>query len=69
MASMRGKWCGCGAPDDCYCHEDCSPGSEVGMCDECAAEWQATVDEDRAIALVMMVTGCDWHTALEALGI
>jgi hypothetical protein len=45
------RYCGCGIPGDCQCHEDCGPreGCAFHMW-----EWQATRDEDHAEALAML---------------
>lgn len=51
MGQYKSRYgCNCGAPDDCYCHEDCS--GENG-CAAHVAEWRESIVEDHAEAILI----------------
>lgn len=58
LGEYRARYgCACGAPDDCYCHEDCS-----GL-EGCAAhveEYRASIVEDHAEAILLDIQRQLW---------
>jgi len=49
--------CRCGAPDDCYCHEDCSG---LEGCEQHVAEYREMIVEDHAEAILMDIQRDLW---------
>jgi hypothetical protein len=57
-ARIRIREChGCGVPGDCYCHENCNSNDPASLCNECAADWQVSRDDDHRDALTMQARG------------
>lgn len=50
--------CRCGAPDDCYCHEDCT--GDQG-CAQHVAEWRESIVEDHAEAILLDIQRELWR--------
>lgn len=62
MGSFRERYgCRCGAPDDCYCHEDCTVSDPDRSCAAHREDYARDMAEDHAEAILLDIQRNLWQ--------